>query len=118
MTGKWDGTSAVLGISIRGTAPRATLVLQSLLDASGRLGGLPVDLHDLFTAPYENDGARVHSNSWGSTLGDGRYSQNSAELDDFVWNHRDCVICFAAGNEGTDLNQNGQVDAQGPSRQS
>lgn len=106
-----DGSSAALGVAIRGTAPQATLVLQSVLDAGGGLGGLPDDLRDLFTPPYDDDGARVHTNSWGSTLGDGRYNQNSAELDDFVWNHRDCVICFSAGNEGTDLNQNGQVDA-------
>ena len=106
-----DGTSANLGVSIRGTAPEARLVLQSVLDSSGGLGGLPDDLHDLFGTPYEQDSARIHTNSWGSIIGDGSYNQNAFELDDFVWNHRDCVICFSAGNEGTDGNANGQVDA-------
>jgi len=106
-----DGNSTTLG-PIRGTAPKARLVLQSVLDRSGGLGGLPDDLHDLFSQPYENDRARVHTNSWGSVVGDGSYNQNSFELDDFVWNHRDCVICFAAGNEGTDRDANGQIDAR------
>jgi hypothetical protein len=106
-----DGTSTTLGISIRGTAPASTLVLQSVLDAFGGLGGLPDDLHDLFGVPYDDDGARVHTNSWGSVVGDGAYNSNSAELDDFVWNHRDCVICFSAGNEATDRNADGQIDA-------
>ena len=105
-----DGTSATLSISVRGTAPKARLILQSVLDANGGLGGLPDDLHDLFTTPYQQDGARIHTNSWGSTLGDGRYDANASELDDFVWNHRDLVVCFAAGNEGTDRDADGQID--------
>lgn len=104
------GTSATLGFSVRGTAPRARLILQSVLDGFGGLGGLPDDLHDLFETPYVDDDARIHTNSWGNIVGDGSYNQNSRELDDFVWNHRDCVICFAAGNEGVDRNANGQVD--------
>ena len=85
-------------------------MLQSVLDSAGGLGGLPDDLHDLFQPPYDNDSARVHTNSWGSTVGDGRYNANSFEVDEFVWEHRDCVICFAAGNEGVDLNTNGVID--------
>ena len=108
-----DGNSAVLGVRIRGTAPRARLVLQSVLDRFGELGGLPDDLDDLFRPPYRDDGARVHTNSWG-VIGPsvaGVYSQNSKEVDDFVFRNRDCVICFSAGNEGQDKNANGQIDA-------
>ena len=50
---------------------RPGLVLQSVLDISGGLGGLPNDLNDLFQTPYDDDGARVHTNSWGSIIGDG-----------------------------------------------
>lgn len=107
-----DGQSATLGITIRGTAPKAHLVMQSVLDARGGLGGLPDDLHHLFQPPYGSDQARVHSNSWGSTVADGRYDQNASEVDDFVWNQRDMVICFAAGNDGKDGDSNGQIDAQ------
>ncbi len=105
-----DGNSSTLGHSVRGTAPAARLVLQSVLDSNGGLGGLPNDLNDLFQPPYDNDGARIHTNSWGSTLGDGRYDSNSREVDEFVCDHRDCVICFAAGNEGQDDNANGVID--------
>ncbi|SIO58798.1 Subtilase family protein [Singulisphaera sp. GP187] len=105
-----DGVSAVLGTSIRGTAPKARLVFQSVLDAGGGLGGLPTDLRDLFSDPYNSDGVRVHTNSWGSTVGDSRYDSQAFEVDDFVWNNRDCVICFAAGNEGVDADGDGLID--------
>jgi subtilisin family serine protease len=105
-----DGTSATMGGVIRGTAPKAKLVLQSVLDRRGGLGGLPFDLNDLFKVPYNNDGARVHTNSWGAAVS-GKYDQSSEQVDEFVWNHRDCVICFAAGNEGTDKDGNGVIDA-------
>lgn len=104
-----DGRLAPTSAPVRGTAPRARLVLQSLLDAGGGLGGLPADLRDLFAAPH-GDGARVHTNSWGSTLGDGRYDAQAFEVDDYVWTHRDLVICFAAGNEGVDADADGVVD--------
>lgn len=108
-----DGQSDVLNLRIRGTAPRARLVLQSVLDQSGNLGGLPDNLNNLFRPPYQDDQARVHTNSWGSVGPDvgGLYNQNAREVDEFVWNNRDCVICFSAGNEGQDANANGQIDA-------
>jgi hypothetical protein len=105
-----NGTSSILNISIQGTAPEAKLVMQSVLDSGGGLGGLPADLHDLFTTPYNNDGARIHSNSWGSTIGDGSYDSQASEVDDFVWNHRDILICFAAGNDGADGSSRGIID--------
>jgi len=106
-----DGTSATMGGSIQGTAPRARLVLQSLLDGTGNLNGIPADLHDLFRPPYDNDGARVHTNSWASNNIAGQpYNQRAREIDDFVWNHQDMVICKSAGNDGTDANGDGVVD--------
>jgi len=105
-----DGTSPGMGGAIRGTAPKAKLVLQSVLDSAGGLGGLPTDLRTLFQPPYTSQGARVHTNSWGDTGNFGVYTSNAQEIDDFVWNHRDCVICFAAGNEGTDGNLDGVID--------
>ena len=83
-----------------GTAPKAQLVFQSLLDSNGNLGGIPSDLHDLFQPPYD-DGARVHSNSWGASLA-GEYNDDSMNTDDFIWNHPDMVITFSAGNDGFD----------------
>ena len=105
-----DGDSPTLGIKVRGTAPKAKLVLQSVLDAGGGLGGLPADLRTLFQKPYTADKARVHTNSWSNMTGDGEYNSECHELDDFVWNHRDMVICFAAGNEGVDSDANGLIN--------
>jgi serine protease AprX len=105
-----DGNSPTMGGAIQGTAPKAKLVVQSLLDQSGGLGGIPADLHDLFKPPYDNDKARVQTNSWGSTLAGQPYTQSSQEIDDFIWNHPDCVICFSAGNSGVDANNDGVID--------
>ena len=104
-----DGQSASEG-AVRGTAPKAKLVLQSVLDSGGGLGGLPDDLGDLFKTPYTTDKARIHTNSWGSTGNFGVYDRQAFELDQFVDEHRDMLICFAAGNEGVDGNANGQID--------
>jgi serine protease AprX len=103
------GRSASLG-PIEGTAPEATLVLQSTLDSSGSLGGIPPDLHDLFEPVYHDDGARVHSNSWGTVRPGLPYDASAREIDDVVWNLPDLVICFAAGNDGTDRNRDAVVD--------
>jgi len=103
-----DGNSPSMGGKIQGTAPKAKLITQSLLDSGGGLGGIPNDLHDLFKPPYDNNKARIQTNSWGS--GPGAYSPSSNEIDDFIWSHPDCVICFAAGNDGRDGNANGVVD--------
>jgi len=104
-----DGLSGPEG-AVRGTAPKAKLVLQSVLDNSDGLGGLPDDLNDLFDPPYARDKARIHTNSWGSTGNFGVYDQQAHEVDQFVHQHRDMLICFAAGNEGVDRNANGQID--------
>jgi serine protease AprX len=84
---------------IRGAAPKAKLVFQSLLDAQGGLGGLPVDLNDLFQEAYDA-GARIHNDSWGADLGS-TYTLNSEEVDEFVRNHPDMLVVIAAGNAGT-----------------
>ena len=98
-----------MGGAIQGTAPGAQLILQSLLDPNGGLGGIPADLNDLFQTTYD-DGARVHTNSWGLPGINLPYDTSSREIDEFVWNHPDQVICFAAGNDGTDSDADGLID--------
>jgi serine protease AprX len=112
------GNSAAMGGAILGTAPRATLVLQSLIDPGGGLGGIPADLHDLLEPPYIKDGARVHTNSWGANGVGLPYDQSAKEIDDVVWNRQDLVICFAAGNDGIDGNGDGVVDSKSVGSQS
>lgn len=92
---------------VAGAAPGADLVMQA---AGTTLDALPTDLNDLFALPYENDAARVHSNSWGYEGSSGSYNEGSRQIDEFVRAHRDMAICFAAGNEGRDGNRNGVID--------
>ncbi len=99
-SGADPSTNTFPSTSFTGTAPKAQLVFQSVMDSSGGLGGIPADLTALFQAPY-NDGARVHSNSWGAPVA-GVYDATSQAVDKFVWNNKDMVITFSAGNSGVD----------------
>ena len=92
------GSGAASGGTHRGVAPGARLVFQSLLDANFKLGGLPLDLGDLFEEAYQS-GARIHNNSWGAVV-DSEYTMNSQEVDEFVARRRDMLIVISAGNEG------------------
>lgn len=97
------------GDPIQGSAPAAKLVMQSLLDSNGGLGGIPTDLEELF-APAYAEGARVHNNSWGSSTPGLAYDQSAQEIDEFVENNPDMVVMFAAGNDGVDADANGSID--------
>ena len=87
-----------------GMAPEARLVFQAMqYDGPNPSmdGGLiiPTDLSSLFQEAY-NDGAKIHSNSWGSPLLYGDYTSDSQYVDSFMWNNRDMLVVFAAGNSG------------------
>lgn len=105
----------------KGAAPAAQLVFQAVENWATMKGicalyysngyyltGLPADLNQLYQQAY-NAGARVHSNSWGSAAA-GDYTTESAQSDTFMWNNRDMLITFSAGNEGVDANSDGVID--------
>ncbi|KFA46111.1 hypothetical protein S40293_03786 [Stachybotrys chartarum IBT 40293] len=98
-----DGESTAMGGKIQGTAPQASLVMQSLL-SSDRGGGLwvPPNLWNLFEPPYKNHDARVASNSWGLNWDERQveYDTEATAVDGFIWHNQDHVIVFAAGNDG------------------
>ncbi|KAA9345480.1 S8 family serine peptidase [Larkinella humicola] len=98
VAGSVAGDGSASGGVIRGTAPGASLFFQSLLDARGELGGLPLNLADLFEEAYRQ-GARIHNNSWGANT-EARYTFNSNEVDEYVDQNRDMLIVIAAGNDG------------------
>lgn len=92
-----------------GMAPEAQLVFQAVEEnTTGALTGIPADLNILFGQAYDA-GARVHSDSWGASV-DGAYTSESQNVDEFVWDHPDMVILFAAGNAGEDSDVDGRVD--------
>ena len=99
-SGSTPSTNTFPTTSVTGTAPKAQFVFQSVMDSGGGLGGIPADLNTLFQQTYD-DGARVHSNSWGADAA-GQYSTDSENLDEFSWNRKDMVITFSAGNSGVD----------------
>jgi hypothetical protein len=99
-----------------GVAPEAKLVMQSIGDANGSLGGIPNDEGNLMRQAY-GDGARIHTNSWGGrTSGTtqqpqyGGYVATSQQIDLAAWQKKDMLILFSAGNSGTDADGNGVVD--------
>ena len=94
--------------SYAGLAPQAGLVMQSVMDSSCGLGGLPADLNTLFSQA-RNAGARIHTNSWGAAVA-GQYTTDSRNTDLFTWNNKDATILFSAGNEGIDANRDGFID--------
>jgi serine protease AprX len=62
------------------------------------LFGIPEDLTELFQYAYDK-GARIHSNSWGGG-NPGKYNNQCAQIDQFVWDNPDFLIVIAAGNDG------------------
>lgn len=78
-------------------------------DCTSRPGfGCPLrDLRPVLLQAYEQ-GARVHSNSWGDrqstpageTPPTGNYSRSTAEIDEFVSTHPEMVVVFNSGNAG------------------
>lgn len=105
---------------VQGSAPGAELVFQAIDQSmqwstqgiitwlqqfgeqppSHGLFGIPDDLTELFQPAYDQ-GARIHSNSWGGGA-PGIYDDQCRALDEFVWNHRDFLVLVAAGNDGAD----------------
>ncbi len=85
-----------------GVAPKARITFGDIQGSSyvdcylGTLSlntGLPVVFGDSF-----NDGAFVHSNSWGSTSN--TYDGMAKSVDNFMWGNKSFLVLFAAGNSG------------------
>ena len=87
-----------------GTAKGAKIVFDDISPDGWSLSGIPYDLNDLFSHSYEA-GARIHSNSWGSW--GSSYTIASMEVDQFMYDHDDFLVVFAAGNAGPVLSSVG-----------
>lgn len=106
----------------RGVAPGANLVFQAIeqytavtpayqneIKTGYYLSGRPLDLRELFTEAYDL-GARIHVNAWGDPARGG-YTDDCYETDDYLREHPDAVVLFAAGNDGSDKNGDRRIDA-------
>ncbi len=94
------------GPSYAGVAPEASLVLQSVGNATGGLSGIPSDNGELMRQTYQY-GARIHNNSWGNRTGGpgnpfGGYTTQSQQVDQAAWELQDMLVLFSAGNSGRD----------------
>ncbi len=88
----------------KGTAPQAKLLFTAMgMDSGGLSLSNPGQLQTTFNNAYTKD-ARIHSNSWGHTFPDGSYNELSQKVDNFMWNNKDMLIYFAAGNGGSGEN--------------
>lgn len=109
LSGATPSTHSYPNTAYVGMAPEACLVFQAVENNSNEsLSGIPSDLNTLF-AQAASSGATLHTNSWGSS-GVGMYTSDSEDVDEYVWNHKDFTILFAAGNSGIDSNADGVVD--------
>lgn len=97
--------------SFAGVAPEASLVVQAFeVTSEGAILGLDPDPYPIFDRAYD-EGVRIHTNSWGGFTDTpflapdamlGGYPLSSQRTDEFLWQHPDMAIFFAAGNSGND----------------
>jgi hypothetical protein len=92
-------------------APAAKLIVQDGGYVNGDLCtqfpgvGCPAKLTPIFEQAYQQ-GARIHSNSWGDRQGKlqnpptANYPQSAYDVDAFVWSHPDSLVIFNTGNLG------------------
>ncbi|KNC51787.1 uncharacterized protein AMSG_12105 [Thecamonas trahens ATCC 50062] len=80
-----------------GQAPAAKVYFTDIGETGGGLA-VPGDLNTgLFPNPYAS-GARIHSNSWGSSSPS--YTSSAAEVDRFMNTNQDMLVLVAGGNDG------------------
>ena len=94
--------------SADGMAPGAKLIMQDGGYAVDNCADLPgigcpvVNLYQFFNQAYLQ-GARLHTNSYGDNENasvQNDYTVATQDVDEFMWDHKDFLIFFAAGNSG------------------
>ncbi len=93
--GKATGADAIYN----GMAYEAQLIFQDIQAGCGSAFlDVPSSLIQAFTDAY-NQGARVHTNSWGSSSNS--YTTYAQEFDDFLFTHQDMIFTIAMGNSSS-----------------
>ncbi len=103
------GRGAASGGKLRGGAYDATFVPQGMWSPMMKNLTVPTKLTDLFEKAF-NEGARIHTNSWGSPRNLGAYDAMASTVDEYTFNNPELLILFAAGNSGADKNRDGRID--------
>jgi hypothetical protein len=100
---------------VDGMAPAARLVIQdggAAIDDCGDMPGIGCPMRPLEPVLQQafSQGARLHTNSWGDEEEIppfNRYTERTADVDRFIWNHRNFLVFFAGGNDGPSDNSIG-----------
>lgn len=99
VTGTIAGNGTASGGDIKGMAPGAGIIFQSLLiDDKGTLVDIGLKIRELLQQAYDK-GARIINISWGAHT-EGYYSFDDAGIDEFVYDNQDMLVVISAGNEG------------------
>lgn len=103
------GTGAASEGALKGGAHEAKLVMEGLW--SPILDNLApgTDFKRIIQPAYD-DGARIHTNSWGNPRNLGGYDTMASRVDEYMWQNPDLLVLFAAGNSGEDADGDGRVD--------
>lgn len=103
------GRGTASGGKLRGGAYEAQFIPEGMWSPMMKNLTVPSKIQDLFSKAYA-DGARIHTNSWGSPRNLGAYEAYAASVDEFMFNNPEMLILFAAGNSGVDMNKDGRID--------
>lgn len=103
------GRGTKSGGALRGGAFDSMAVAQGMWSPLLDNLTVPPKLVKLFQAAL-TDGARIHTNSWGSPNNLGAYDGMAAQVDEFMFQNQNFLVLFAAGNSGRDANKDGVID--------
>lgn len=100
---------------IQGTAPKASLIMQSISGPDGRPKSLPIarELTEPYIRYYQTKNARIYSISWASPpKGDPdpelklEYGTGAKNFDEIMYERKDLLFVIAAGNCGYETYEN------------
>lgn len=109
VAGSVMGRGLASGGVLSGGAYEAHFVAQGMWSDMLKNLSVPPKLATLFSAAYAK-GARIHTNSWGNPNSLGNYDGMAVQVDEYMWEHPDFLVLFAAGNSGEDVNKDGRID--------
>ena len=93
-----SSTPGAAGSTERGSAYKAKVSFTDIGPGDAPGLAVPEDLvANFFNVDYEQ-GARIHSNSWGANINE--YTIPTSDVDEFMHTFDDMLILFAAGNSG------------------
>ncbi|EAW15338.1 S8 family serine peptidase [Aspergillus clavatus NRRL 1] len=86
---------------IQGTAPAASFVASRMTD-SGSGDFFSGDFKLIVDVPYTQHQARISNHSYGAwkDVPQVGYNESNRDIDQYLFDHPDLLVCFAAGNRG------------------